>query len=367
MTWNLTTTLAVAALVVVVGAAIAFLFVRRRRDSNAGASNPYVEGLTHLIAGDLSAAFERLQAAVRSGRAPADAYIRLGRMLRERGDASKALQIHKGLTVKIDLTRKEKLDLFVNIAEDYAALGRPDQAVSVLDGAASRLGLRDGPVHRILARESHRMGGYERAYGYLRELKKSGEIGDTELANYLAEAGTALLESGQEREAKRLLQRSLKHDSECAGAHLALGELADRSGNDTEAIERWRAAARLSPAHATRALVQLERVTFRRGTFSEMENIYRQVLAARGNDEGATLALASFLRKQGRDDEAVRLIEEFQGRNPASIGALVLLLSLYAASGSDQLESFLQKNEEQFVRPSADGEATGQASAMPWQ
>ena len=83
--------------------------------------------------------------------------------------------------------------------------------------------------------------------------------------------------------------------------------------------------------------------------------------------EGATLALASFLRKQGRDDEAVRLIEEFQGRNPASIGALVLLLSLYAASGSDQLESFLQKNEEQFVRPSADGEATGQASAMPWQ
>jgi len=367
MSWNSTTMIAVGALVVVVGAGIAYLFARRQRARGSSGSSPYVEGLMRLIAGDYASAFEHLQKAVRSGNAPADAYIRLGRMLRERGEAGKALQIHKGLTVKADLTRTEKIDLFVNIAEDYAALGRPEQAVNVLDNAASRLGLRESPVQRILARESHRMGSFERAYAYLRELKKTGEIGEPDLAAYLAEAGSSLLKSGDEREAKRTLQRSLKHDDECASAHMALGDLAGKSGDDNEAIERWRAAARLSSSFAPRALSQLERVTFGRGTFSQMEDIYRQVLATRTDDEGATLSLASFLRKQGRDGEATQLLEEFHDRHPMSVGAMVLLMSLYFNSGSDQLEHFLQTNEERFVHGATDGEPAGEAESMPWR
>ena len=366
MTWNSTTIYLVVSLVIVLGAVVSVVWRRRQRRSGVSRTNPYVEGLTHLIAGESASAFESLQTSVRSGSAPTDAYIRLGRMLRERGDANKALQVHKGLTVKSDLTRAEKIDLFVNIAEDYAALGRHDQAVSVLDNAASRLGLRASPVHRVLARESHRMGGYEQAYGYLRELKKAGEIGESDLATYLAQAGASMLESGKEREAKRLLQRSLKHDAECAPAHMALGDLAEQAGDDSEAIARWRSAARLSTTFASKALAQLGRVTFRRGTFSEMEQIYREVLAARTDDEGATLSLAAFLRKQGRDEEATRLLEEFHDQHPQSLGAVVLLMSLYAGGDTERMDQFLQKNEERFVHRGPDFEGPGTAVPMPW-
>ena len=40
---------------------------------------------------------------------------------RERGEAAKALQIHKSLTVKTDLGTEEKTRLFCQIAEDYKA------------------------------------------------------------------------------------------------------------------------------------------------------------------------------------------------------------------------------------------------------
>jgi lipopolysaccharide biosynthesis regulator YciM len=367
MSWNSTTVYLV--LLVLVGVlalvAIAVLQTRRRKPERPG--NPYVEGLTHLIEGDQTSAFERLQQAVRSGNAPTDAYIRLGTMLRERGDAAKALQIHKGLTIKSDLTRTEKVALFVNIAEDYAALGRPEQAVEFLETAGRRLGLREPSVHRLLARESHRMGGYERAYNYLRELRKANEIGEAELAAYLAEAGTGLLEAGKDREAKKTLQRALKHDSECASAHMTLGNLAEKDGDDGEAIRHWRDAARLSASLAPGALTHLERVCFRRGTFSEMEQNYRTVLAARNDDEVATLALASFLRKQARDDDAVPLLEEFHERHPRSIGTIVLLMSIYSQGDRSRFDDFLQRVEDRFVHRAGDEEQSQEDVApMPW-
>src|SRR5262245_25971346 len=66
------------------------------------ATDPYIEGLQLLIDGKKPEAFARLQKAILAGGAPADAFVRIGRMLREDGDAAKALQIHKSLTVKAD-------------------------------------------------------------------------------------------------------------------------------------------------------------------------------------------------------------------------------------------------------------------------
>jgi lipopolysaccharide biosynthesis regulator YciM len=367
MNWDSTVVFLFVAVVVVMSIIVAVLVLRLRRRDRDRPGNPYIEGLTRLIEGDESAAFEYLQTAVRSGTAPADAYIRLGRMLRERGNPGKALQIHRGLTVKQDLTRSEKLALFVNIAEDYAALGRPDQAVSVLDGAVSRLGLRDGTVHRLLARESHRMGSYERAYGYLKELRKHGDIGEADLASYLAEAGAAMVRGGKDREARRLLQRALKHDPDCARAHMALGDIAEKAGDLEGAMSQWRTAARLSPALAPLALTHLERVTFQEGLFSEMKQVYEEILSARPDDEVATLALASFLRKQGRDEEAIRRLEAFVDAHPRSIGAVVLLASLYAVNDPSRLQSFLHSNIEHFVHRAGDEKHVEEEMlAMPW-
>jgi len=359
--------LAVVALAAIV--MVVVLIARRARRRVRRGPDPYVEGLSLLVDGDRSEAFARFQESVRGDGAPADAYIRLGKLLREQGEAGKALQIHKSLTVKTDLTRREKTALFVNIAEDYAALGHSGKAVEVLDTAVRTMHLRSPRVYRVLAREAHRLGRTEDAYGYLKELSRGGGIGDRELALYLASAGEALLAAGKTREARKALQRALRYDGQCATAHLALGNLEEREGRLEAAVERWRRAAALSDALSPFALERIAAVMFQGGTFGEIEAVYQEVLAGRADDERATMALAGFYRKQGRDDEAIQLLEDYRAGHPDAEGARAVLASLYASrGGGSALRQLLSEQERSLTAAGAYQcrECGRRASQMRW-
>lgn len=347
MTVDTTTVYAVLIVAVVLVGFVAWGIVRWRRTAPEPRRSDYVEALTRLIDGDDAGAFDRLQTAVRSGNAPADAYLRLGRMLRERGDANKALQVHRTLTVREDLTRGEKADLFVDIAEDYSRLGRHDQAVSVLDAAARKLGLREPRVYRILARESYRMGRTDAAYDYLKDLKKAGVLGERELALYLTTIGRSAVASGNGRDGRRTLQRALRHDPRCAPAQMALGDLAEGAGDAEEAIQHWCEAARLSRDLAPQALRNVERASFQLGTFSQMEKVYREVLAARPDDEVTVMRLAAFYKKQGRGEDAIHLLEGYRAEHPDAVSPMLLLTSLHATEqGRDSLGQFLEERQQ---------------------
>ena len=361
----------IAAVVVVAALAIA-LTATMRSDSRRRKPtvNPYVEGLKLLLDGDRSAAFASLQRSVKSGVAPTDAYIRLGELLRENGEATKALQMHRSLTVKSDLSKREKVELFVNIALDYSALGNAGQAVVVLETAVKSMGLKDPEVFRLLAREYQVLGNADEGYRCLREMKRHRAVGERELALYLCTAGEVAAEEGDLKEAKKLLQKALKHDSENSAVLLAMGNLEEQLGNENEALERWKKVAVNSPELSADALRKIEHVMFNRGTFGEVEQVYRSVLEARQWDEYATLALASFYKKQGRGRDAIEFLEEFRSMHPRSIGTTVLLTSLHAAQeDSEALETFLDEHDAVHAVPTVLYECSGcgfQSPGMRW-
>jgi len=342
-----TTTYMIAAVLVLAAFAVALtVTIRGGKSRRARTEDPYVEGLRHLLDGDRSAAFSSLQKSIKSGRAPTDAYIRLGKLLRESGDPGKALQIHRSLTVKTDLTKREKVELFVNIALDYSAQGNASQSAGVLETAVQTLGLKDSEVYRLLAREYLVLGNTESSYRYLKEMKRLGTIGERELSLFLCTVGENAVEQGDPKEAKKLLQKALKHQSDNAVALLALGNLEEKLGNENEALDRWKTAALISPELSADALKKIEHVMFHRGTFGEIERVYREVLEARPWDEYATLALASFYKKQGRGEDAIEFLEEFRSMHPGSIGTTVLLTSLYAShDDTGALDTFLEELE----------------------
>ncbi len=333
---------ALGAVLIVAGAWV----MRGRRERRVEpAPLPYVEGLRLLIDGRKAEAFGRLQAAVIAGNAPTDAYIRIGAILRERGDAAKALQIHKSLTVKSDLTQRERVEVLANVADDYVALGHTERALETVDAAMRRSGFRDPTLVGIAARACHLLGRTEEAYEYLKELRKAGGVGDREMALYLVSVAEADAAKGRARDARKTLTRALRHDSECAPALLALGRLEEATNDVEDAIRLWRQAARVSPDLAPAALRSLERVLYQRGTFNEIEAVYREVLESRPADENAALALASFYRKQGRVDDAITLLEDYRVSNPDSIQGTMLLTSIYAARGdTDELEALMDRN-----------------------
>lgn len=336
--------IALAAAVVV--AVVVWIALKLRGSGNRGDGNHYVEALRMLIDGDTDGAFTRLEQAVRAGTAPVDAYVRLGALLRQRGDAGRALQMHKGLTVKADLTHDEKVKVYTNIAEDYAKLGRAEQAIEVLETLVKRLGVRTPAVFEMLARQSHMLARSEDTYGYLKDLKKAGGIGDRELALYLATGASDLFAAGKPREARKMLHRALKHDPKCAGALLALGDIDESEQRSRDAVDNWKAAARISADLAPAALQRLERTLFQTGNFGDIERVYRDILEARPDGSHATVALASFYRKQGRAEEAISLLEEFTHRHPADGPATMALLSLYGTHRSaEDVEKLLERKQ----------------------
>jgi lipopolysaccharide biosynthesis regulator YciM len=330
--------------VLVLAAAIAVWFVRRGRKPAASASS-YVDALKLLIEGHGDSAFVKLQEAVKSGIAPTHAYIKLGQLLRDRGEVSRALQIHQSLTVKTDLSRAEKIDLFMNLGADYASMGNAAKAASVLETAIRNLGLKDSEVHLTLARHQLALGDREKAYGTLQEARKLGGIGDRELALYMVTTADSLTEKGDTREARKMLQRALKHDPECAPCLLALGNLDEADGDFDGAIGHWKRVAALSFELSRPALDKLERTLFERGRFGEIEKVYDEVRAARANDEAVTAALAAFYEKQGRAEEAVQLLENFLSSNPGSLRVSMMLTSLYANHrDAETLRRFLEES-----------------------
>jgi lipopolysaccharide biosynthesis regulator YciM len=308
----------------------------------------YIDALKRMIDGNEEGAFQALQTAVKGGRAPTDAYIRLGNLLRERGAVSKAVQIHQSLTVKTNLTKDEKIELFLNLAEDYARLGNSQKSVKVLETAAKTLNIKDSLVFLKIAKQYHVMGETEKTYDALKEARKHGGIGEREVALYLCTLGEGLMEKDDHKEAKKILQRALKHDSNCAPALMTLGGLAEESGNIDEAIELWKRVTVLSPQLSESALHKLERVLFEKGRFSEIETIYNDVRAARGSDEAASVALGAFFEKQGRGDEAIQLLEDYLTVCPESLRGRLLLVSLYGKyRDPDILDRFLDESIKQ--------------------
>jgi lipopolysaccharide biosynthesis regulator YciM len=328
-------------------------------------SEPYADALRLLADEKPADAFVKLQQAVIAGHAPADAYVRIGRMLRERGDAERALQIHRSLTVKSDLTYQERVAVYANVAEDYLALSQPERALRTIEQSMRQMNDRDPSLLAIGMRASHALGRSEEAYEYLKELRKGGGVGEREMALYLVSIAEADMEKGRTRDARRTLSRSLRHDAECAPALLALGGLEEAAGDVDTAIRHWRGAARISPELAPTALSHLERVMYQRGTFNEIETVYRDVLDVRPGDESAAVALASFYRKQGRTEAAISLLEEHTHANPDSMAGTVLLTAMHAIRGDENdLERIVDRGDRLVRRPSHFRCACGRESAL---
>ena len=348
--------------------ALAWLFRGRRERRVERVPEPYLDALRLLVDEKPADAFLRLQQAVIAGHAPTDAYVRIGRMLRERGDAARALQVHRSLTVRLDLTRQERIDVFANVAEDHAALGHPERALQTVETAMRRLGLRDPVLIAIAMRACHALGRSEEAYENLKELRKNGGVGEREMALYLVTIAESDVEKGRTRDARRTLSRALRHDPACAPALVALGGIEEVAGNVDGAIRHWSSAARVSPELAATALTNLERVLYQRGTFNEIESVYRDVLEARPSDENAAIALASFYRKQGRAEEAIGLLEEYTQANPESSAGVVMLTAIYATRGDEEeLERLLDRGDRFVSRPAHFRCTCGrESSVMRW-
>jgi len=343
-----------AALVVAVVVVIVWSRKARRKPSRSR----YVEALNALLEGDEETALRELRQTVQVETGNADAYLRLGNLLRKRGAIDRALRIHRDLDVGTFFRRpvspEERFRIREAIADDLLAARRTDEALQVLGELLKSDKLNDRIRSKMIGIHERRSE-WDEAFELFREgLRARKEKAPEKLARYRAFCGTALLEAGEKEQAKKAFLEALKLDANTPEALYRLGSMYYEVEDLTEAIVYWERFHRAAPDQAHVTFERFERALFETGNLNRMMEVYETILAAHPREERTLLALSTFHHRRGETDKAIELAQRAVESNPSSAAARNrLTLLLCESDDPKEAAAFLSRFLKDHLPPAA--------------
>lgn len=300
-------------IVVVVAAALGLLGVRRARRSRRPehAETPYQQGLNALIAGDRDAATKHLAKAVRDDPRNADAYVRLGNLLRERGQLRQAIQIHRELLVKRRLPAPIRFETQKSLAMDLTEAGRWGEVIETL-ATLPRSERSDAEVLAMMRDAYEAVGDLDKAYQAHKDMLKTrpGARSEPSPGVYRAHLGLLALAKGDRKRARAELTAALKEDPEAHLANIHLGDIAALENDNERAVTYWMRVVTEAPRCANLVFDRLEKAYFEMGDFGRMMGIYEELASRSPSNAGALTGLSKMMERKGSIEEALRFARE---------------------------------------------------------
>lgn len=318
-------------LFVIVGAAGgAYYYLRLRERARVSPITPYAEGLRAILDGDRVRAVQKLREVVASDTANVDAYLRLGTLFAEMGDVSRALKIHRSLTFRSDCTGAQKVAVYRALATDHLLLGDVPAAIETVERILS-LSKKDRWALEKKVELLIRQKEWSPAFESAEKLSAlGGQIDPHFLAVLKMQEGLKLCESKKERDGRIQLREALKYENTLVGPYLYWGDSYIRESRTEDAVRIWRRLLNVNPARAHLVFERLESHLFELGRFSEIEQIYRNLIRNYPQNVHAYAALSRFLDKRGDRGDAVAVLMDGLHQNPDSLWLRRLLVQLYA-------------------------------------
>jgi lipopolysaccharide biosynthesis regulator YciM len=294
---------------------------------------PYQRGLNALLAGDRDEALEAFADSVQLDSDNVDAYIHLGNLLRERGEAARALQLHRELTVRSGQTNAQGRAVREALVHDWIALERPKEAVAEAE-SLRELDRRNGHALKVLLAAYEAAGDWDRAFEIRSEMARaSGERDPEGLARYRAAIGEIYLRAERLDDAKRQFKAALRLKRDHPAALLRLGDIYYETNRPERAMVLWKGLAAAHPDRSHLVLERLEVSYFERGRFSEMGHLYEELLLRNPKDTRILLALARMHVKRADYAEALRAVNEALEIDPASLPARLMAVEIHRRRG----------------------------------
>jgi len=351
----------IAAVVIAVGAVFWYVGARRARSRGRELDeSPYHLGLDALIAGHSDRAIEHLTRAVRDNPRNVDAYVKLGNILRERGQVKQATQIHRELLVKRKLPKNVRNEIIKSLARDLASAGR---WLDVLEHLATLpRGERSDPSVLAMTRDAYESAGeLDKAAQTHKDLLKAGSPeGQPSAGVYRAHLGLVAFKRGDTRRAKAEFQAAVKEDPGAALAYVYLGDIAVREEDAERAVAYWMRLVSEKPGCAHLVFERLEKAYFEIGDFGRMMGIYEQLVASSPSNVMALTGLSRMLERKGAVDEALRIAREavkHEGSTFEGHRQLIEILMRHeryeeAAKAAETLLAGLSEHREERTCPS---------------
>ena len=312
------------ALAGVVVAALAGLFAgrawavaRRGAESRPGfrSSPHYTEALHGLATGQTESAIREMAKVLREHPDSVEVQQVLALLYREVGQVERAIDMHRGLLARPDVTRTERAHALASLGTDYRKAGLLDRAAAAYGEA---LDVDPRNVHALagqqkLAEEQRQ---WREAYEVQTRLARLRKSDDGLVLGFLqAEMGGEALRAGQREAAETAFRTAVSLDRRVFPAHLALAALWAEA-DPRRAASILEGAIAVAPERAYLAFAPLEEADRASGEPSRFVALCERLVREDPRDWRARLALARHLRAEGAAREALGLLLRALESNP---------------------------------------------------
>ncbi len=296
---------------------------------------PYIEALNAIAIDDVPTALSKLREAVKMDSQNVDAYIKLGDLMRHKGNIERALRIHKSLTVR-SLSAAQRIEVLKALTADHMAAKNYQRASELIEEILSA-DRKDIWALQNKVRVSEEREQWDDAFDTLKQwLRIEGREDNGQLALHRVFSGLALDQSGEHHKARLRYKEALRLDERCTPAYLFLGDSYVSDDRLDEAVAAWKKLIDVVPEHAYLGFERVEGAHFEMGDYSAMVQMYQDLIDQKPDDLRSLFALVKIKEKMGATDEAIALCQQALERDPESRQARWNLVRCHHARGDDR-------------------------------
>lgn len=306
-------------------------------------SRTYIEGLQALLRGQDELAFAKLKETVNLDTDNIDAYIHLGNIFRRRKKPDLALQIHRDLTFRGNLSLDQKKEILAALYQDFMDAGDEPSAQKAVNELLS-LSANDRFALKTRLRHLERSGDWKAAADVRKKLDKlDGQDSGRILALYKVFEGMDLAEQGDRHRARLFFKEAVHVDKRCLAAYIAIGDSYYDENRLEDAIGYWTKVITIRPCEGHLVFESLKKGFFEVGRYGDYADTLTTLLQSCPEHLTARLELAYFMEKKNEIDSAREHYTTALENHPDSVLAKLGLYRLNRQSSRKEAADMLLK------------------------
>ena len=333
--------------VIIIAAVSTWLFFTYKPKKQKKTDSLYTDALNAMLRADKLEAIMLLRDVVKQDSNHVNAYLQLGNLLREE-DTQRSIKIHQMLTVRPNLSKSIKIEIYKSLAIDYEITNNLDKARNEAEQILS-IDKHNEWALSFLLNIGEKTEDWDYAEDKVKKLQKISGASDLSiLSKYIVNKSIDRINNKDFEEAEYLLNKAIGQTPDYGLSYKYLGDIRMKNRDLVKAIEYWEKFMELSPEESNLVFDNIESALFDLGRYSEVENFYIRVLDNNPMDLNAVIRLANVLNEKGEEQAAVSLIDKLidNGNATISIMLMKIKLSLSIETPSElgnQIDSILEK------------------------
>ena len=283
----------------------------------------YILGLNFLVSNQIDLAIEELTKAAGLDAPALEIHLILGNLYRERGQVSKAIQLHKSLLQRPKLTSMEQAYVLLCLGLDFKRGGFVDRAfqafseVTRLDPGNQYALLNLEKIHE----EQQQWQEAQVIRQRLADIASDGEKPrDQSILAFLEnELGLQAVREHAYDQAVHHFETALELNDQTVPAALNLGDVYMTNEKPKKAIEIWERIIRTVPERSYLAFDRLEKAYTQNGGPAKFIQLCELQIQANPQDWRARLSLGRYLTQHGEQTRALNLFFDSLVNNPHAL------------------------------------------------